>query len=432
MSFYKKLASLQNDFAFLKKRATPVLWVGTATAVNNLLAFVVNVIAARTLGVEGYGVLSLAFSAATLIGLIGDLGFNLSMIRLFNKHQTDPDKQSILLGTALGVKGLLLALLAVISWPLSDFLALRLGLHSANTRLMAIAFVTGGFLFLWTYLQSYLQAYRSFKRLTAYILAYSVFRLIGLPIAYLFSPQDPLAWLLGTYTVPVLVLILIGVVPKIGKDIASVFQQPGLALDVLKEMLQYSKWVALSGIAYTSIPYVVRFVLATRASVEDVGIFSAGMTFTVAFSTLNTAVRAVLFPQVTALEGREAIERYLRRLVRIAPHYVGFAVLGIVSLGSLQWVVLGEEYRQALPVFLITAGGFAVVVFLSLSTMLIHTMMRPEIEAYIELIRVFFITIGSILVAPSGAIGVAVVFALFMIGGTVVKLLIVRRWVNEL
>ncbi|GEM90768.1 hypothetical protein ODE01S_22020 [Oceanithermus desulfurans NBRC 100063] len=426
------IESIRNDIAFLKKRATPVVWVTAATAFNNLLAFVVNVVAARMLGAEGYGVFALAFAVATLVGLLGDLGFNLSMVRLFNKYQSEPEKQSMLLGVALGVKGMLFLLLAVALWPLSKLLALRLVADYTSNWLMATALLTGGLLFLWTYLQSYLQAYRAFKWLTTCIIIYSGLRLVGLPIAYIYFPRDPLAWLVTTYTAPVLVLALFGVAPKGYKAISSLLKQPDARSAMLKELLKYSKWVALSGIAYTSMPYVVRFILATRASVEDVGIFSAGMAFTAAFSTLNTAVRAVLFPQVTALEGREAIERYIGRLVRMAPYYAGFAVLGIVGLGALQWAVLGEEYRLALPVFLVTSSAFATVVFLSLGTMLVHTMMRPEAEAYIELIRLCLVTLGSILVAPSGAIGVAVVLALFMVGGTLAKLLMVRRWINEL
>jgi O-antigen/teichoic acid export membrane protein len=205
-----------------------------------------------------------------------------------------------------------------------------------------------------------------------------------------------------------------------GKLLALSILAPQSSIAALKEAVAYSKWVALSGIAYIAMPYLARFILAVRASVEEVGIFSAGMTFTVAFSTLNTAVRAVIFPQVTALEGREEIRRYLGRLARIAPYYTVLAVLGIACLGSLQWAVLGEEYRTALPVFLVTAGAFAAVVFLGLGTMLVHTMMRPQVDAWVNVVRLgLMVLLASILVPSFHALGAAAAYVVPVLIGEV-------------
>ncbi|MGC9019430.1 MAG: oligosaccharide flippase family protein [Candidatus Bipolaricaulaceae bacterium] len=414
------LDSIGGPLALPRKQVVPLASVTIATAFNNLVGFVVNVVAAKKLGAEGFGVFSLAFSVATLAGAVGDFGFNLAMIRLFNKYQAEPEKQTMVLGTALSLKGMLFALLAVTCLPLSSFLAWSLGVGSVNSKLFAIALITGGFLFIWTYLQSYLQAHRSFKQLTGYILAYCGLRLASLLVAYKLFPEDPLAWLAATYTVPVFVLTLVGMAPKGREAIAVTLRQSGASLSMLREMLHYSKWVALSGISYIAMPYLARFILAVRASLEEVGIFSAGMTFTVAFTTLNTAIRAVLFPQVTALEGQEQIGRYLSRLTRIAPYYAVLAVLGIAGLGSLQWFVLGEEYRRALPVFLVTAGAFAAVVFLGLGTMLVHTMMRPQVDAWVNIVRLgLMVLLASILVPSFHALGAAVAYAVPVLAGEV-------------
>ncbi len=395
-----------------RKHVVPLASVTIATAFNNLVGFVVSVVAAKNLGAERFGVFSLAFSVATLTGAVGDFGFNLAMIRLFNKYQAVPEKQTIVLGTALSFKALLFVLLAATCLPLSRFLSSSLGLGSAYSNLFAISIITGGFLFIWTYLQSYLQAYCSFKQLTGYILTYCGLRLVCLLVAYKFFSEDPLAWLVATYTAPVFVLILIGVAPK-GRDaIAVAFKRPSASLSILRETLNYSKWVALSGIAYMAMPYLARFILAVLASLEEVGIFSAGMTFTVAFSTLNTAVRAVIFPKVTALEDRAQIRRYLGRLARIAPYYALLVVLGIAFLAILQWSVLGAEYRRALPVFLVTACALAVVIFLGLGTMLVHTMMRPQVDAWVNVVRLgLMVILAYILVPAFHALGAAVAYA---------------------
>ena len=412
----------------LRGQLIRVASIAVATAANNLLAFAISVFAARELGVKGFGVFSLAFAVATLVGVLGDLGFNLSMIRLFNKYSTEAEKQIQVMAYALGFKILLLVITFLLSLPFASTFAQYLGLGIETQGLFAIAFATGGLLFLWTYLQAYFQAYRRFKMLALFIWVYLGLRLLCLPVAYSLFPENPLAWLAATYTLPLIVLILVGLVPIGIRVIPLAFIQPRMIFDTLKELLGYSRWVALSAIAYTSMPYLLRVILTKCASVEEVGIFSAGMTFTVAFSTLNTAVRAVIFPQVTALGGAGEMKRYLGRLARIAPYYAGLAVLGIACLGVLQWAVLGEEYRRALPVFLVTAGALAVVVFLGLGTMLLHTMMQPQVDAWVNVVRLGLMALLTLILVPSlHALGAAVAYAVSVLAGEVWMFWYVKR-----
>jgi len=220
----------------------------------------------------------------------------------------------------------------------------------------------------------------------------------------------------------------VGLIPRCGKLAGAAVLAPHSSIAALKEAVAYSKWVALSGIAYITMSYLARFILAVCSSVEEVGIFSAGMTFTMAFTTLNTAIRAVLFPQVTAFEGREQIEQYLERLKRIAPYYGVLATLGITCLSFLQYAVLGEKYRAALPVFLATAVAFAVVVFLGLGTMLVHTMMQPQVNAGVNVVRLgLMVLLGFILVRSFRALGAAVAYAVPLLIGEVWMFRYVRK-----
>lgn len=399
-------------------RLVPLASVTGATVANNLVGFVVQISAARVLGREGFGIFSLAFSVSTLTGAIGDFGFNLAMIRLFNKYKAMPERQTRLLGSVLGFKVLLFGLLALTSWMFGELLALWLGVGPGASLLFAVALITGGLLFFWTYLEAYLQSHRLFTRLAGYIMAYAGLRLGFWGVAYGFFPQQELTWLMATYTGPVLLLIMFGVLPKACSLLPSALVHPRETVTIFKEGLNYSKWVALSGIAYLAMPYVVRFALATRASLEEVGIFSAGMTFTTAFTTLNTAVRSVLFPQVTALEGPEQIQGYLKRLGRIAPCYAAVAIPGIAVLGLLQWFVLGEEYRAAMPVFLVSASSLAVVIFLGLGTMLVHTFMQPWIDTKVNFLRFLMVIFFTYLVASMhGAFGVALAYSFTLLAG---------------
>lgn len=404
--------------SLLPRQFIPLTLVTAATIANNLIGFGVHLLAARILGTEGFGIFSLAFSVATLTGAIGDFGFNPTMIRLFNKYKKSSEKRTKLLGSVLVFKVLLWGLIALVSVPLGSVLALRLGTGPQTSSLFTVALITGGLLFFWTYFEAYLQSHCLFTRLAGYITAYALLRLGFLGVAYGFCPQLELAWLMATYTGPVLLLITLGVLPKAYKLLPAALASPHETAAILKEGINYSKWVALSGVTYLAMSYAVRFVLATRSSLKEVGIFSAGMTFTAAFTTLNTAVRAVLFPEVTALEGQEQIKGYLKRLSKIAPYYAVVAILSIAVLGLLQWFVLGEEYRAAMPVFLVSAGSLAVVIFLGLGTMLVHTFMQPWIDAKVNCLRFLAAIFLTHFVVPAhGAFGAALVYSFILLVG---------------
>jgi len=328
-----------------------------------------------------------------------------------------PEGQSILLGSGLGVKMMLFGFLALVSLLLGRFLALWLGIGPGATLLFAVALITSGLLSLWTYLEAYLQSHRLFARLAGCLMGYAGLRL-GFLAVVCFSSKQAMTWFMASCTGPVLLIVILGILPKAKKLLLKTLAYPRQSLAILKEGLNYSKWVALSGIAYIAMSYVVRFVLATRASLEEVGIFSAGMTFTAAFTTLNTAVRAVLFPKVTAIEGQERTKEYLKRLGKIAPYYATVAAVGIAMLALLQGFVLGQAYRAAMPVFLVTASSAAITIFLGLGTMLVHTMMEPWIEAEVNALRFLTVSFIAYLVAPVvGALGIALAYSLTLVAG---------------
>lgn len=251
-------------------------------------------------------------------------------------------------------------ILLSLSLLLGKILSRFFSIYGIDQVLFAVALITGGSLLFWNYLQTLFQCYRAFNQLARYMLLYSGLRVAVLPIVYVAVGGGPLTWLLVIYTIPTAILFMVGLISS--KSFIYMAPIPAVFTS-LKEIILYGRWVALSTIAYTSMPYVARFILAAYSSVEDVGIFSVGMTFTMVFITLNTAIRSVLFPKVTSLEGQDQMKTYLKGLRKIAAWYFSVAIALIIGLALLQWFVLGDAYSAALPIFLITACAFACTVF---------------------------------------------------------------------
>jgi O-antigen/teichoic acid export membrane protein len=161
------------------------------------------------------------------------------------------------------------------------------------------------------------------------------------------------------------------------------------------------------------------------------GIFSAGFVFTLAFWPINTAIRTVLFPYVTAY-GNKDMKKHLERVKKLFPYYLVLVAISIGCLAVIQVVFLGEEYSRALPVFLITSSSLTLMVFLGLVSMLVHTLMRPQIDAYTNIGRLISSSVLVYILAPSmGAIGGALSYALPLVLGEVLMVLYVRKLVYE-
>lgn len=422
--------------SLLKKLPTrllaPLISVTGATAVSNLVGFAVSVFAARALGAAAFGLYSLAFSLTTLTTAVAELGLNLATIRLSNKYREDRERLLTLWGSVLRSRMLVITTLALVSVPLGLALARAIGLGTGQGGLLAVGMVTGAVLCFWTYFQSYLQAHRRFGQLTRWILGYAGLRLASLVVCYGALGQSPVAWLVAIHMTPVLLVAVAGLLPRAAPLLEASLRDRRMTSELLREALNYGKWVALSGIVYIAWPTVVRFMLATLASPEQVGVFSAGLTFSAVFSTINTGVRAVMFPQVTALTGLSQVQAYLSRMRKVAPHYIGLATLAITALGMIQWLALGPEYRQALPVFLVTALSSAVTVFLGLLTMLLHTMMVPAVDVWVNLVGLGLTALLTLALVPaSGAVGAGIAYSVPLVVGEALKFRYVKHRVER-
>lgn len=84
--------------------AKDLMFVTFATFLNNFVNFLIQIAAARFLGPQDFGILSLAISIVFLTGTIGELGLGLASIRLFNKYQNNHAVQKVLLSSVLILK----------------------------------------------------------------------------------------------------------------------------------------------------------------------------------------------------------------------------------------------------------------------------------------------------------------------------------------
>jgi O-antigen/teichoic acid export membrane protein len=401
-----------------------------ANVFNNIVTFVVNILLAKKVGPENFGIFSLAVSVMLMVHFIFDIGLNLTLVRFFNIYRKNEEYQKLVLSSLLILRFAILVMLIVGSFVIAPVLTKMLELADSYSALMILAIITGGILTLWVYFQSYMQAYRKFVNLAIFIIGYAALRIAFLAVLFLSTADiSNLTKTLGAlYSLPALVIVIISIMPVCLRMLKSRSLLGKNILQPLREVLTYSKWVAISGISFSLILRAIQFVLAFRSSVYELGILSAGFVFTVAFSTLNMAIRAVFFPHVTSFEKIGEMKAYYMRIRKIGPYYAIFAVISIFILAFIQVTLLGNEYMNALPVFAITSGALSLVIFLGLWSMMVHTLMHPEVDAIVNLVRLAIACILTYLLGPHfGAVGGALAYAIPLVLGELFMVGFVRR-----
>jgi O-antigen/teichoic acid export membrane protein len=416
------------------RKISAILILICANIFNNLVVFLINIIIARKFGPGNFGIFSLAMSVMVAINLIVDLGINLTVVRYYNLYSTDVQRQEVLLLSLLIWKVSMVIVLVIISLPLGILTTRIFGLHSSHTTLFCLSAASAGIFGLWLYFQSYLQAHKRFKKLAIYIAFCAFLRLLCfLAIFFWLTSSNNLPLTFSSvYTGPLLIAIAVGLTPVM----IYLFKRGTPRFSVIKsnmyEILRYGKWVAISGLCHGLIYRGIQFILATRTTKFELGIFSAGFVFTLAFTPFNAAVRTVFFPHVTAYKSKNDMIRHLDRMKKIFPYYVIFIIISICCLAAIQIFFLGNKYTTALPVFLITTFALTMTIFLGLASMLVHTLMRPEIDAYTNIGRLIVSSILVYFLAPSmGAIGGAFSYALPVVLGEILMVLYVRKLIYE-
>lgn len=430
-------------FAQIKQKGINILWQNrkaksifillVANIINNLAVFVINVVAARKFGPDNFGIFSLAAATMVTIQLTADLGLNLSIVRFYNIYQNDEEQQYLLFLSLLLFKLSMVFVIILVSLPLALMVLKIFRLEGIHTLLFTLAIASAGIFNLWLYCQSYMQAHRQFKKLATYIAFSGVLRIVCFFAIYLLFARylNLSSTLTSIYTWPLIIAIIVALFPIM----TDLFTQklPGfkLILANIAKVLHYGKWVAISALFNSFIYRGVQFILAARTSTYEVGIFSAGFVFTLAFSPINAAIRTVFFPYVTAYAKNEAID-HLRRMKKVFPSFLVFTAIGIAALAIIQIVFLGDRYTRALPVFLITATALTISVFLGIASMLVHTIMKPEIDAYTNIGRVIVSSLLIFSLAPVlGALGGALAYALPIVLGEIFMVLYVRKLIYE-
>jgi O-antigen/teichoic acid export membrane protein len=252
--------------------------------------------------------------------------------------------------------------------------------------------------------QVHLQVDQRFVAYGGVDLAHSCLRFGGIGLVLLLLPPNPVAIILVVALAPWIVFVISGT------TIAGSLSQhsPGLK-QAAREVADFVRWPLLTMGVATFGRQVDIWLLGSRASMSEVGIFSGGQVLSAIPDMLGMYLSVVLSPRIMRYLRDGTFCGFFRRVQRTLLIGAGAAlIVGLLGVDLVRQYVLPEQYaRSALVFAVLWPGALAGTVSFPLAIAFVM-FVRPSFLFRLELV-ILPLTVVAYLVAIDryGAVGAA-------------------------
>jgi len=396
---------------------------------NNGIALLINIAVARWFSYEVFGQFSIAINIAMTVQAIAEFGINLTMIRLYKEYQEDNDKKNAIISWNVFFKLLQFIIIVIIAFQFSDSLSSFLMPGNENRVLVLVAIISGSLLLFWEFFKSYFQTQDKFRKIAAFTFIYSILRLVLMIAILFYGMDDNVVYIfLSVYAIPMVPILIVGFY-GLAKELnlkGNVLSKLG---EVEREYISYSKWVALAGISFILTQKVMIFLISSFLDLKSVSILSASLVFVSIFTLFNNSVIQVVFPKMAAFDDMGILE-YKKKLTKILPLIIMLGSIVIIFCSLLMHYVLGEAYKESLPIFWVNSVGALIVTWMGFYSLALHSLKRPDLNGIVSVFVLFVFSIGGYLIIKvlnKGLMEVVVYYVVLLILSEFIKRIIINN-----
>ena len=175
-----------------------------------------------------------------------------------------------------------------------------------------------------------------------------------------------------------------------GKPIQNLFSQ----------LFSYGKWLFVSNVCGTILPYVGIFMLAKMLSSESAGIYGLALRLTYIFPIITSSLMSVLLPEVSRFREISQLDKYIRGSLKISL-YIGIAILPFLFFShKIILFFFGSRYLDSVPIFNWLMLGYIVLTIKSTIRVTLLSMNTPQVLAMVDLLKLIVMVIGCYLLIP--------------------------------
>jgi O-antigen/teichoic acid export membrane protein len=410
----------------LHSKISSFIGVFGATAFNNFSSFIIIVFTARLFGPAEFGKLSLAIAIMSNLSTILDFGTNFSLVRFYSQTESEVEKKRLLRVITKWNIALLLIVL-ILSFPGEKIITTFLPILKNTPLLVYFVFISSSILNIVTTVRAIEQSQKEFISVTKYYLILGFLRLSLFTIILVSVKISITNIFLAIHTLPLLILVFITPYKTVGYLFDNYVDCcVKKEIQILKSLLKYSFWVAITGFLSVMSYQIPQFVLAYRANPIEVGLYGAAITFLPFFTLINNAIRTLMLPDIMAIKNSESRLEFRAKMRKKAPVFFCTMFVVLFLLAGLQYVILGNLYKASIPIFLVLGFSSIVWMYFNYLNTLIHSIGIPEIETKIIFFRVLIIVV-LISILPKFAIIMSLVFGIVSIGGEIYTYMAIKK-----
>lgn len=396
---------------FKKKALHQTAFVTIGSLINGVSLLALNIVLARTLSHEFFGIFSLSVLALSTMAEVSDFGLNAGLLRFapyyIATNQIDKLKQlvktiwrwRVTLTWILTVGGI------VLSYPLAKYLFGQ----DKIAPYLAYSFLGIGGVVLLGFLATFLQSNQRFFYQASVQSLKGFSRLLIVVILAVAGVKNLFAYLSVYIFVPwILFLVNYGVFPEKFREV-EVDQEVKRSLH--SQLAKFSFWLTVSSLIAIAGGKIDQVMISHYLGLEQVAVFTVAWQLIQVFPVFYGSINSVLFPKISGLKNKTELIVFVKRVFKwVLVGTVGIAFLIYPSQYLINFL-FGQKYVAAMPVYLILACSILLNVLVIPFSMTVTIFNKTHIMTMGAFVQVAILVICNLIFIPLyGIMGAAYTF----------------------
>lgn len=394
-----------------KKALHQTGYVTIGSLTNGVSLFLLNIILAKRLNQDVFGIFSLSVLTLSTVAEMSDFGLNLGLLRFgpyyLVTNQIDKFKQLVktIWGWRISLTGILTVGSILLAYPLAWFLFKQ---PVVAPYLLFTSFGIGGVILL-GFLSTYLQARQRFFYQASLQSLKGLLRLVIVVILLLLGVKSLYVYLSVYILIPwILFLANVKVLPE---KFTEVKIDEEVKQKLHSQLARFSFWLTLNSLMAILYSRIDQVMISRLLGLREVAIFTIAWQLIQLFTIVNSSISSVLTPRFSSLKNKTELVQFLKRSLK-------WVIVGAIGIGILifpsQYIIaflFGVKYIEAMPLYLILAYGYLLNILVMPFSLSISIFNKTEYLVFSGFVQTVINIVGNIILIPKyGIIGAGFTF----------------------